>query len=429
MNKIWLIIKREYFSRVRKKSFIIMSILGPLLFGGILVVPIWLATRDNPEKLVVVKDESGFFDHKLKANNIQFTYTNERIENLLLQDSTILHIPPIDIEKTVDIFLYGENNHGIDFENRIRNSVEKELRKIRLSGLGLNQGKLDSLNTRVNLQTKNSQTGEAEADSGVASIVGYIGAFAIYMFIFIYGAQVMRGVAEEKTNRIIEIIISSVKPFQLMMGKIVGIALVVLTQLTVWITLTTAIYTTISAYYADEMKLLAETQNEQLTLNSPGINKIEQAKMLGKVQDKIEGFPVAKTVFSFIFYFLAGYLMYAALFAMVGSAVDSMEDSQQFMLPITIPLIGSIIVLGAVLQDPHGSLAFWMSMIPLTSPVVMMMRVPFDVPDLELLLSMFLLVGGFIVTTWFAGKSIQGWHINAWLQSKLQNPVEMVFHE
>ncbi len=381
-----------------------MSILGPLLFGGILVVPIWLATRDNPEKLVVVKDESGFFDHKLNANNIQFVYTTERIEHLLLQDSTILHIPPIDIKETVDIFLYGENNHGIDFENRIKNSLERELRKIRLSRLGLNQGKLDSLNTRVNLQTKNSQTGEAEADSGVASIVGYIGAFAIYMFIFIYGAQVMRGVAEEKTNRIIEIIISSVKPFQLMMGKIVGIALVVLTQLTVWITLTSAIYLGISAYYSDEMKVLTETQSEQSALSNPGMNKIEQAKMLSEVKDKIDGFPVFKTVFSFIFYFLAGYLMYAALFAMVGSAVDSMEDSQQFMLPITIPLIGSIIVLGAVLQDPHGSLAFWMSMIPLTSPVVMMMRVPFDVPDLELLLSMFLLIGGFIFTTWFAGR-------------------------
>ena len=404
MNKILLIIKREYLSRVRKKSFIIMSVLGPLLFGSILVIPIWLATRDNTEKMVVVKDDSGLFDNKLKANNIQFTYTNDRIENLLLSDSTILHIPPINNDDEAKIFLYSTNSHGIEFENSIQNSIEKELRALNLSKLGLSQGKLDSLNTRVNLQARNSQTGENEADSGVASLVGYIGAFAIYMFIFIYGAQVMRGVAEEKTNRIIEVIISSVKPFQLMMGKILGIALVVLTQLTIWIVCTTAIYTAISAYYQDEMKLLSQTQSEQPLLSNPGGEKIEQAKMLSQISDKIEGFPVVKTVFSFIFFFLAGYLMYAALFAMVGSAVDSMEDSQQFMLPITIPLIASIIVLSAVLQDPHGPLAFWMSVIPLTSPVVMMMRVPFDVPNTELLLSMFLLVAGFVFTTWFAGR-------------------------
>lgn len=381
-----------------------MSILGPVLFGSILIIPIWLATRENDEKLVVVKDESGLFDQKLQAENIQFIYTSERIENLLLSDSTILHIPPIDVDEEANIFLYSPNNHGIEFENRLENSIEKELRAIRLSKLGLSEGKLDSLNTRVNLRTRNSQTGENEADSAVASMVGYIGAFAIYMFIFIYGAQVMRGVAEEKTNRIIEVIISSVKPFQLMMGKILGIALVVLTQLTIWIVFTTAIYSGISAYYADEMKLLSETQSDQPLLSSPGAEKIEQAKMLSRISDKIEGFPIAKTIFSFIFFFLIGYLMYAALFAMVGSAVDSMEDSQQFMLPITIPLIASIIVLSAVLQDPHGSLAFWMSVIPLTSPVVMMMRVPFDVPNVELLLSMFLLVAGFVFTTWFAGR-------------------------
>ena len=381
-----------------------MSVLGPLLFGSILVIPIWLATRDNEEKLVLVKDDSGLFGHKLRANNIDFLYTSERIENLLLSDSTILHIPPVDIEAPAEAFLYSANNLGIEFENSIKSSIEKELGDIKLSKLGLSQAKLDSLKARVNLQTRNSWTGEVEADSRVASLVGYVGAFAIYMFIFIYGAQVMRGVAEEKTNRIVEVIISSVKPFQLMMGKILGIALVVLTQLTIWIVLTAAIYTTISAYYADEMKLLTETQTEQKLLSNPGGDKIEQAKMLSQIADKVEGFPVAKTIFSFIFFFLAGYLMYAALFAMVGSAVDSMEDSQQFMLPITIPLIASIIVLSAVLQDPHGSLAFWMSVIPLTSPVVMMMRVPFDVPDTELLLSMFLLVAGFLFTTWFAGR-------------------------
>ena len=141
MNKILLIIKREYLSRVRKRSFIIMSVLGPLLFGSILVIPIWLATRDNEEKMVVVKDDSGFFVHKLKANNIEFIYTNESIENLLLSDSTILHIPTVDIDKTAEIFLYGKNNHGIEFENNIENSIEKEIRSIKLSKLGLKIGR------------------------------------------------------------------------------------------------------------------------------------------------------------------------------------------------------------------------------------------------------------------------------------------------
>lgn len=407
MHKILLIIKREYLTRVRKKSFIIMSILGPLLFGSLFVIPIWLATRDNDEKVVQIVNESEFFqDEPTTKYNIYFKNTDLSLEKAL-EDlgkgdfDALMYIPDFDIAKPEGIQLFSENNLGIEFENNIENILQKEIEAIRMARSGINQQKLDSLKGIVNIKFTNPETGQEEANSGVATFIGYGAAFAIYMFIFIYGAQVMRGVAEEKTNRIVEIIISSVKPFQLMMGKIIGIALVVLTQLSIWIVLTTVIWVGINGYYADEMIQIPESQSQVMA--SPSA-KIEQAKMFSKMKGGLDGINFPVVIFSFIFFFLGGYLMYAALFAMVGAAVDSMEDSQQFMLPITIPLIASIVMLSAVLQEPHGTLATWMSIFPLTSPVIMMMRVPFDVPEIELVISMLLLVVGFLFTTWFAGR-------------------------
>ncbi len=385
-----------------------MSILGPILFGCLFILPIWLATKDSDEKVVQVVNESEYFaDSIASRNKIQFELTSQPLATALVELSeskfdALLYIPKFDINAPEGFqIIYAQNSMGIDFERNIERVLEKQLEAVRMGAFGISQSRLDSLKADINITFKNNKTGEEETNAGVASVIGYATAFAIYMFIFIYGAQVMRGVAEEKTNRIVEVIISSVKPFQLMMGKIIGIALVVLTQLAIWITLTSAIYTGIGAYYADELK--QSNNNSTEVLASPTA-KMEQAQMVKKMMGSLEGINFPILIFSFMFYFLGGYLMYAALFAMIGAAVDSMEDSQQFMLPITIPLIASIVMLGAVLQDPHGTLATWMSIIPLTSPVIMMMRVPFDVPMMELIISMLCLAGGFIFSTWFAGR-------------------------
>jgi ABC-2 type transport system permease protein len=229
------------------------------------------------------------------------------------------------------------------------------------------------------------------------------------MFIFLYGIQVMRGVIEEKTNRIIEVIISSVKPFQLMMGKIIGIALVSITQFILWVGLTMILTTVASAYMETIIGVSGESQVEQMLADNPALMSDGQEIELNKeaVDELMSEFNLINFPFlisTFLFYFLAGYLLYSALFAAVGSAVDNEADSQQFMLPITAPIIFSFVMAQAVIQNPDSSLSFWLSIIPFTSPIIMMVRVPFGVPIEELLLSMAMLVLGFIATTWMAAK-------------------------
>jgi ABC-2 type transport system permease protein len=231
----------------------------------------------------------------------------------------------------------------------------------------------------------------------------------IYMFIFLYGVQVMRGVMEEKTSRIVEVILSSVKPFQLMMGKIIGVALVGLTQFLLWIILTVTLYSAASATVLKNIDMKQVQQKEQVLkvgadLNYRQMKAIDKPNIITEVWDDFKSVDVAAIVLCFLFYFLAGYLMYSALFAAVGAAVDNEADTQQFMLPITIPLIFSFIIAQNVIQDPESSIAFWFSLIPLTSPIIMMVRLPFGVPVWELALSMGLLVIGFIVTTWLAAR-------------------------
>jgi len=228
------------------------------------------------------------------------------------------------------------------------------------------------------------------------------------MFIFIYGAQVMRGVMEEKTSRIVEVIISSVKPFQLMMGKIIGIAMVALTQILLWVILTVLIVTGVKSVFFSDSPMPSQAQNQIEMMQNPEAAQqmaaMEKDFNFDKVLEMVKSLEPLKTLLLFIFYFFGGYLLYSALFAAVGSAIDHESDQQQFMLPITIPIIISLYVAMMTFRNPGSEVAFWFSMIPFTSPIVMMARIPFDVPLWELMLSMVLLVGGFVFTTWFAGK-------------------------
>ena len=415
MNKILLIIKREYLSRVRKKSFIIMTILGPVLMAGLILAPILLMdSSDDQKKEIWVCDESNLFElqfEDLDGADYQF-FKNDLIEvkeRFNTSDGyALVHIPKFDnqnidmLESSVKVYVHKPMS--LSNQNQISNNIESVIESIKLKEEGLTRDIIDRTRSNVNLNTiilgesGSEKTGSTEVSMGISMF----GGFLIYIFIFLYGAMVMRGVMEEKTSRIVEIIISSVKPTQLMMGKIIGIALVGFTQFALWVSLTfviSSVATTLLVNPADinpaDMANGSEMLIQEAEMNQGGF---------ASVFEQLESINITFLLVMFLFYFIGGYLMYGSLFAAVGSAVDSETDSQQFMLPITLPLIFSFIALQTILENPDSSLAFWCSIIPFTSPIVMMGRLPFDPPLWEIGLSMVLLIFGFIFTSWLAGR-------------------------
>lgn len=409
MNKIALIISREYLARVKKKSFIIMTLLAPILFGGVMIVPAWLASRGGDEKIVEVIDESGLFTDKLEnSNSVIFQFINKDVEQakqdlLATEKYGLLYIPKVNLDEPEGIILYSISNPSFDLKRSLERKIKNELENVKLTKSGIAQETIDGLKSTVSLHTINlSDSGdESESNSAAASAIGYASSFLIYMFIFMYGAQIMRGIIEEKTSRIIELMISSVKPFQLMMGKILGIGAVALTQFLLWVVLSTAVISGVSSVLLGD--ITAKEDDTELVAQVEQVPQRDISKVT-KFFDALDTINIPFVIGCFIFYFIGGYLLYGSLFAAIGSAVDSDADSQQFMLPITLPLIFSMVMLAAVLNDPHGNLAFWLSIVPFTSPVIMMMRIPFDVPIWQLVVSMISVIGGFLATTWFAGR-------------------------
>ncbi|MEI8203628.1 MAG: ABC transporter permease [Bacteroidota bacterium] len=420
MNKIWLIIKREYLTRVKKKSFIIMTILGPLLMAGLMIVPVFIAQMSDQQKKVAVIDETGMFFEKFKTNeDIKFEYLTADLEtaksNMKKNDwYAVLYIPKTELAIPEKAILYSEKQPSLSLRSYIERSMQYEIENLKLLDVyHIDKKDIESIKTSINLTTIKISDGgkEQKSYSEISFVLGLFGGILIYFFIFLFGAQVMRGVIEEKTNRIVEIIVSSVKPFQLMMGKIIGVAFVGLTQFLLWIVLTLAIYVGFSQAFPDkfnpkkhEVSLNAEKNlfnTEQITAKAqmqPGNEE------LNNVIEGIHSINFMLIIGVFIFYFIGGYLLYAAMFAAIGAAVDSEADTQQFMLPVTVPLIFSIVMLQFILNNPEGPIAFWLSIIPFTSPIVMMIRIPFGISYYELLLSMSLLVIGFLLTTWMAAK-------------------------
>ena len=414
-EKIFLIIAREYLTRVRKKSFIVMSILGPLLIATIYIVPIWLTQAGSEDKLVAVKDESGLFQSKFKdTESLYFVASDQqscddaKIEFLINDSlSALLCIPKLDIKKPAGIKLYSRQGEGVSaiMKSIITSTIEKEIERLRLQEIGMQQEVLNQIKADISIDLLNiSDEGEQDMSAVASTVIGMVGGLLVYFFTFLYGAQVMRGVIEEKTTRIVEVIISSVKPFQLMMGKIVGIAAVGFTQLMIWVLLAIIVISVATLLLGVDASSLETTSNgnmvQQSAMASEQIENLPQNEILKAISTI--NFPLI--IGAFIFYFLFGYLMYAALFGAIGAAVDSETDTQQFMLPVTVPLIVSIAVSGIVITDPNGSIAMWLSFIPLTSPVIMMIRLPFIGAGWQLLLSMFLLILGFVGATWLAAK-------------------------
>lgn len=435
MSKIGLIINREYSTRVKKKSFIIMTIIGPILFAALMIAPVILMQLEDDEfKKIAVIDESGMFEEALKNTKyIEFEDVSAKYYNPTtvsynltlakqnLKESeyyALLYIPHTAVQGakgSVVIYSYQQPNVGLKMH--IANGIEKRVEDIKLSikagELGITEQEVNEIlnvvNTNIDIVTStlDEDGGEKESSTEVAMIIGYICGFLIYMFVFMYGSQVMRGVIEEKTSRIIEVIVSSVKPFQLMMGKIIGVALVGLTQFVLWVVLTIAIVTGAQSFLLkdyDTSKMTPQTVNIGSNLEENTPTPDEESMKFEEIFKAVFAVNYFQIIVLFLFYFIGGYLLYAAMFAIVGSAVDNETDTQQFMLPITIPLILGIVVMVSAINNPSGSLSYWFSIIPFTSPIVMMVRVPFGVPIVDLIISMTLLVLTFIFMTWFAAK-------------------------
>ena len=395
MRKIWLIIKREYLVRVRKKSFIVMTIVGPLLMAALMIVPTYLANETQELRTIAIEEDGYEFTNKIEDTDLLHFSKIPTEEAILLKNnfSESNYYALLHIERD-NFTLYSDQQISLSVSKSLEKQLEKIIEHQKLKAAGIDLDILSKAESSVQITTKiiskdgNTTNSQAEASMGIGFICGIL----IYIFIFMYGTMVMRGVIEEKTSRIVEVIISSVKPFQLMMGKILGVALVGLTQFALWILLTIAIASVAEIMFMDTSSMTSE------------INSTEQSILLSEISNLASGINLVQIFFSFIFYFLAGYLMYSSLFAAVGSAVDAEADSQQFVLPITIPLILAFILIQPVMENPDGILAFWMSIIPFTSPVIMMVRLPFGVANWELALSMVVLVLSFVLTTHLAGK-------------------------
>jgi len=426
MNKISTIINREYLTRVSKKSFIIMTILAPILMAALIVVPTILMSSQEMDykKIAVIEENTDLFRGSLKnTKTLEFVYLDDVNVNDLKKTFEeagyygILYISSELVNTPNAIQLISKKQPPIAELQYMENSLEKEIEKQKL--MAYNIENLDEImknvESNVSIQTqKIDDSGQIkDTSTGIAMALAYIGGFLMYMLVFMFGSQVMRGVIEEKTSRVVEVIVSSVKPVQLMMGKIIGIALVGLSQFLIWILLTVAIVGVVKSTVFKDRKIteIAQTVPQNLMdEDQPATaqQQIEQANPqlseFSRMFESAMNQPWGLIIFSFIFYFITGYLLYASVFAAIGSAVDNETETQQFMLPVTIPIILALMVAMGTMQNPESSLSFWCSIIPLTSPIVMIARIPFGVPAWQIILSMALMVVTFIAFVWMAAK-------------------------
>ena len=409
MSKIGLIISREYKTRVFKKSFILLTFLAPILMVALMAVPIWLASIDSDEsKHIVVVDHSGLYHNLFEdTKSYTFEFTDQSIEQTRNKHAEgelagILVISGNLTDSTSSITFYSERTAQMEMMTYLENELNHFVTDQKIAQYNIPELKKIMSQTQTDIEIKTvkwTEDGqEKEGSAELALIIGMVTAFAIYMFILIYGAQVMSGVVQEKTNRIIEVIISSVKPFELMMGKIIGIALVGLTQVTLWIALTFILSSSLS--------FLGNSPEDisQLTEQVSAIQNTNDVSAFDEISTILSGYNFGKILSLFILYFLGGYLLYASLFAAVGSMVDNETDTNQFSIILMIPIIFALYAAIYSVDNPDAPLSFWCSMIPFTSPVVMMVRVPFDTAIWEIVLSLSILVLSFIGTTWLAGK-------------------------
>ncbi len=413
MNHLLLIVKREYLNKIKNKSFIIMTFLSPILMVGIFSLVAYLSQLNNDKvRTISVLDESGLFQDQFEdSDNLKFNILGDvSLEKAKVNAEAegvygLLYIPKMSTmdELSKEITFYSEDSPSLIIMDDIEDLMQAKANTIKLKEAGLDAELVKSL--RVNIDTQLETFGGEETSklgSGLKLIFGGIAGYLLFMFIIIYGNMIMRSVIEEKTSRIIEVIISSVKPIQLLLGKIFGTSLAGITQFLAWVILLGLFSTVVSAIFGIDMSAVSAQQEAlaQVQETSGGLQQITL-----EVMREINNLPLINLVIMFIFFFVGGYLLYASLYAAIGAAVDSETDTQQFMLPLLLPLILAVYVgFFTVIEDPHGTVSQVFSYIPFTSPVVMLMRIPFGVPLWQQILSIVILFATFIGTVWFAAK-------------------------
>ncbi|MGO1243018.1 MAG: ABC transporter permease [Sphingobacterium sp.] len=411
MNKILLIIRREYLSRVRKRSFLLTTFLVPLFFIGMYIGVFYLTKKsfEDTHGIVHVIDRGGEISKSLKNNkNLTFTVSNRELQQEIetLEDeaeNTNLLIIPDDFLRTRYVELLSSGKPNINTQSEIKNQLQEIIRAHEYARMGLNVDSVRNINDKIQITTKEiSETGDTkESHTEVAMGIAMALSVLVYLSLFLYGAQVMRGIIEEKTSRVVEIIISSVKPFQLMMGKIFGIGLVGLTQFILWIILTAALTSVATAFIINTSGVTPE----EISALAGSKDQLPETNAAMDIIAAFDSINVTELLICFFIFFLGGYFLYSGLFAAVGSAVDSETEATQFTMPITMPLLLTYVLsFGVLINDPHGSIATWLSFIPFTSPIAMLVRVPFGVPTWQIIVSALLLFGGFLVTTLVAAR-------------------------
>ena len=412
--KIGIIIQREYLTRVKKRSFLLITFLAPLFFAALMFLPALLiknSEKFDEKRTIAVCDESTIFINRFENTDFNtFIYIDSNIDDAknLVREGVydgVLYIPGTMLNLPTNAEIYSKKQIPMSVTAHIRSTMKQVLEHQKLLASGIDPDIVKASATTINVQTIRMSEEEGKDKKSYGELEFLLGMFLcviIYFVILLFGQQVMRGVIEEKTNRIIEVIVSSVKPFELMMGKIIGIALVGLTQFLLWAVLTIAISTVASSFMPTQDVFSTGTvMNQQITeLQTHTVNN----ESLQQVFEVVNSINFKSILWCFLLYFVGGYFLYSAMFAAIGAAVDNDTDTQQLVMPITLLLIIPMICSGLIANAPDSSLSIWMSMIPFTSPAAMMLRIPYGVPIWQIAVSVTILYITFIIFTWLASK-------------------------
>ena len=414
MSNISIIIQREFNERVRKKSFIITTLLMPLLMVALMAAPaLIMQFSRGDEKRIAVIDESGLVAPRLESDEeLRFEptdLTTEEARRTLTDRFGVLRIGGDILENPSDVKLYANSSSSLSVESSITDQIERilEAEKLKRYNIDNLQQILDEVKTTVTLQTfRNDKSQEEEThaqSSTVATVTGYVLGFILYMFLLIYGQRVMQSVIEEKNNRVLEVMVSSVRPFDLMMGKILGIASVAVVQVAIWGVLICGIGAAVMPHLMPS-DVMASAQAMQQGMPDAAAASGMDPEMLQAVAAITDLGYIVRIFVCLLLFVFGGYLFYSAMFAAVGSAVDNVQDASQLQTPITLPIILALLMMFAVIRDPNSQMAFWFSVIPFTSPIVMIVRIPYDIPLWEIALSLAVLYASFVGMVWFAAK-------------------------
>ncbi len=410
MNHLPLIIKREYLAKVKNKSFILMTFLSPLFIVALLSLIAYLTSVNNEKvRTISVLDESGILSEALISSD-QILY--ESLNGMDLEDAKttsnsnnaygLLHVPDLALEDVSEkIKFYSKESPSLSLISSLESKIEKRIGELKLKKMGVDLSKISASKTYVNINQEDFEgVKTSKAGSFLKLVFGGATGYLLFMFIIIYGNLIMRSVIEEKSSRIIEVIISSVKPIQLMLGKIFGTSLAGITQFAIWVILIAILSFAASNFFG--IDLSANPQQEMMTAAVSDVNANSELQALIA---ELHSLPLINLIVAFVLFFVGGYLLYSSLYAAIGAAVDNETDTQQFLMPVVILLVvGFYVGFFTALEDPHGTISVVFSYIPFTSPIVMLIRIPFGVPIWEQILSLSVLIFSFLVTVWIAAK-------------------------